>query len=147
MPKQYTGLGLSLLYPDSWTISEETQGDRRQGVSLENPGGSFMSINLLDPGQEADAVLDEAVEAMNAEYEDIESEPYALDIDTLHIDGTIQRFYYLDFVIVSKLFAINTHERLYLVQIQGEDRDMDQQSLVFEAILTSMVRSLSAQSE
>lgn len=145
MPKQYTGLGLSLLYPDTWTISEETQGDRRQGVSLENPAGSFLSINLLDPGQDADAVLDEAVEAMSAEYEDIESEPYTLDIDSLHVAGTIQRFYYLDFVIVSKLFAIVAAESLYLVQIQGEDRDMDQQSIVFEAILTSMVRSLSAQ--
>jgi hypothetical protein len=147
MPKQYSGLGISLLYPDSWTLNEETQGDRRQGVSLESPGGSFMSINLLDAGQDADAVVDEAVEAMNAEYEDIESEPYIVDIASQQFEGTIQRFYYLDFVIVSKLFAIDTEESLYLIQIQGEDRDMDQQSMVFEAILTSMVRSLKPQSE
>lgn len=147
MPKQYSGLGLSLLYPDTWTMSEETQGDRRQGVTLESPGGSFLSINLMDAGQDAEAVVDEAVQAMDAEYEDIESEPYTVDLAGQLYEGTVQRFYYLDFVIVSKLFAIDTDDSVYLIQIQGEDRDMDQQSMVFEAILTSMVRSLSPQSE
>lgn len=146
MPKQYTGLGLTLLYPDSWTINEEPAESDRRGVSLETPGGSFLSIDLLDSQQDPDQAVDEAAEAMNEEYEDVESEPYEVEIAGQLCIGTLQRFYYLDFVVASKLFTIDTQQQCYLVQIQGEDRDMDAQALVFEAVLTSMVRSLTAQS-
>ncbi len=86
-------------------------------------------------------MLDEAAAAMNAEYEDVESEPYQVDIAGHQYAGLIQRFYYLDLLVASKLLTIKTDDQLYLVQIQGEDRDMDQQSMVFDAILTSMLRS------
>ncbi|MCC6510310.1 MAG: hypothetical protein IT423_14495 [Pirellulaceae bacterium] len=142
MPKQYTGLGLTLFYPDSWAINEEASGENRPGMALETPGGSFMSIHLLSPEQDATDAIEEAAEAMNAEYEDVESETYEVDIAGQLCIGTIQRFYYLDFVITSKLLTVESENSVYLIQIQGEDRDMDQQSMVFDAILTSMVRSL-----
>lgn len=143
MPKQYSGLGLSFLYPDTWTVSEEaTEG--RPAVSLESPGGSFISISALSADEDPEDTLDEAAEAMNAEYEDVESEPYNVTIAGHEYEGILQRFYYLDFVVASKLLAIETEDRLYLVQIQGEDRDMDQQSLVFDAILTSMLNSMAS---
>lgn len=109
---------------------------------LETPGGSFLAITQIEPGQSADNIVAEAAEAMDAEYEDIESEPYTLQLADQEFHGTILRFYYLDFVIVSQLIAMQCGDRLFLVQVQGEDRDVEQQSLVFEAILTSMLRSL-----
>ncbi len=139
MPKQYTGLGLNLLYPDTWTVNEEAI-EGRPAVSLESPGGSFLSISSMPPDEDPEAMLDEAAEAMNSEYEDVESEPYTVEIAGQPYTGIVQRFYYLDFVVASKLLTIETEDHLYLVQIQGEDRDMDQQSLVFDAILTSMLR-------
>lgn len=142
MPKQYSGMRMSLLYPDTWNITEEAPGQPRQGISLESPGGSFLSINLLEGDQDGEEVVRLASEAMTAEYEDIESEPLSLQIAGDEFAGVIQRFYYLDFVIVSKLIAVRIVDGVYLIQIQGEDRDIEQQSLVFEAILTSMLRSL-----
>ena len=141
MPKQYSGLGLTLLYPDTWTVSEET-ADGRPTVSLENPGGSFLSISTLPLDDDPQQILNEAAEAMDAEYEDVESEPFAVDIAGHEYTGIIQRFYYLDLLVASKLLSVRTDDHLYLVQIQGEDRDMDQHSMVFDAILTSMLRSL-----
>ncbi|MGN6547796.1 MAG: hypothetical protein ACTHK7_22295 [Aureliella sp.] len=145
MPKQYSGMGLSFLYPDSWTATEEGEGQRSAGVILESPGGSFLSIMPLAADLEPEEAVREAAEAMDAEYEDIESEPLTVQIANQDFHGTTQRFYYLDFVIVSKLISMPLEDQLYLVQIQGEDRDMDQQALVFEAILTSMLRSVSQQ--
>ena len=142
MPKQYSGMRMSLLYPDSWTITEDSPGQPRQGIILESPGGSFLSINLLEGEQQEDEVIRLASEAMTAEYEDIESETLNLQIANREFVGVVQRFYYLDFVIVSKLIAMQIEDGVYLIQIQGEDRDIDQQTLVFEAILTSMLRSL-----
>ena len=142
MPKQYSGMGLSFLYPDSWTAAEEGQGERGSGVILESPGGSFMSIMAVAGELEADDAVREAADAMDAEYEDIESEPLTLQIADQDFHGLTQRFYYLDFVIVSKLLGMPLDDQLFLVQIQGEDRDMDQQAMVFEAILTSMIRSV-----
>lgn len=145
MPKQYSGLGLSFLYPDSWTATEDGQGERGTGVILESPGGSFLSIMALAGDLDPEEAVREAAEAMDAEYEDIESEPLTVHIADQDFRGTTQRFYYLDFVIVSKLIGMPLEDNLYLIQIQGEDRDMDQQALVFEAILTSMLRSVSSQ--
>lgn len=142
MPKQYSGMRISLLYPDTWTMTEDHPGQPRQGVVLESPGGSFLAINLLEGETSPEEVVRQASEAMTAEYEDIESEPLTLQIANQEFAGVVQRFYYLDFVIVSKIIAIPVDDALYLVQIQGEDRDIDQQTLVFEAILTSMLRSL-----
>ena len=141
MPKQYSGMGLTLLYPDTWTVSEET-AEGRPTVSLENPAGSFLSISSLPIDDDGEEILNEAAEAMSAEYEDVESEPYVLDIAGHQYTGIIQRFYYLDLLVASKLLLVHTDDHLYLVQIQGEDRDMDQHSMVFDAILTSMLRSL-----
>lgn len=141
MPKQYSGLGLTLLYPDTWTVSEET-AEGRPTVSLENPGGSFLSISSLPIDDDVEEILNEAAEAMSAEYEDVESEPYVVDIAGHQYTGIVQRFYYLDLLVASKLLSVRTDDHLYLVQIQGEDRDMDQHSMVFDAILTSMLRSL-----
>lgn len=141
MPKQYSGLGLTFLYPDTWTISEEPS-DGRPAVSLENPGSSFLSICSMPLDEDPAEMLAEAAEAMNAEYEDVESEPLLTEIAGREYEGIVQRFYYLDLLVASKLLAIRTDEHLYLVQVQGEDRDMDQHSMVFDAILTSMLRSL-----
>ncbi len=51
----------------------------RQGIMLKSPGGSFLAINVLGDDEMLMACVDEAAEAMNAEYEDIESEPYEID--------------------------------------------------------------------
>jgi len=141
MPKQYSGMGLSLLYPDSWTASEEGESESRQGVTLESPGGAFLAINPIHSPATPEEVLQQAAEAMDAEYEDIESESCHMQLAGQEYPGIIQRFYYLDFVVTSKMVILPVEGRQFLIQIQGEDREIDQQSLVFEAILTSMLRS------
>lgn len=141
MPKQYSGMGVSLLYPDSWTISEEGDSSSREGVTLESPGGAFLAINAIHSQATPEEVLRQAAEAMDAEYEDIETESCPMQLAGQEFAGVIQRFYYLDFVVSSKLVILTIENKQYLVQIQGEDREVDQQSLVFEAILTSMLRS------
>lgn len=142
MPKQHSSMGLTLLYPDSWIASPDDTGLRGEGVIIESPGGSFVSINQLDAQRQPSEVIEEAADAMEQEYEEVESEPMTLEINGEEFEGIIQRFYYLDFVIVSKIFAFRLQNSLYLVQVQGEDRDIDQNNLVFDAILTSMMRSI-----
>ncbi len=70
---------------------------------------------------------------MNAEYEDVETEEHSRYRRT-RVHWHHQRFYYLDLLVASKLLSVRTDDHLYLVQIQGEDRDMDQHSMVFDAI-------------
>lgn len=146
MPKQFSFMGLTLLYPESWTASPDDSGIRGDGVIIESPGGSFLSINQLEGHHQTNEVIKEASEAMKLEYDEVESEPLMVQINGEPFEGIVQRFYYLDFVIVSKLLALNIRKNLYLIQIQGEDREIDQNSLVFEAILTSMMRSLASAS-
>lgn len=142
MPKQFEGMGFSLMYPDTWSLAEETGSESNRGLILESPGGAFISVNVYDSDGDPEDLVDEAAEAMESEYEDIESEPLNMCIAGEDLDGIVQRFYYLDFVVVSKLAAWARDGQTYLIQIQGEDREVDAQTMVFEAILTSMFRSL-----
>lgn len=142
MPKQYEGMGISLLYPDNWQLTEDTVGEIVTGMTLESPEGAFLAVNRYSNISDIEEVISSAKDAMESEYEDVESEAEEILIADFDLLGTVQRFYYLDLIITSKLYAFLHHDDTYLIQIQGEDRDIDRLEPVFQAMLTSMLGSI-----
>jgi hypothetical protein len=138
MPKKFEDLGLSFLYPDNWTSSEDPTA---QACMLESPEGAFLTITRLEGSDVVDPVA-QAKAAMEKEYQDIEVEPISRTIANRELTGVTQRFVYLDLIITSHLLAFAGNGCTYLVQIQAEDRDMNRLEQVFEAILTSLCQSL-----
>jgi len=138
MPEKYEGLGFSLLYPETWRIDEDPDA---RSVNLETPTGAFLSITLSDNLQPD---FERAQKAMEAEYDEVELETNEVELAGHTFHGITQRFVFLDLIITSQLLKLETGSKNYLVQIQGEDREIEAMHPVFRAILTSMCQSLSA---
>ncbi|QDV27562.1 hypothetical protein [Aureliella helgolandensis] len=140
MPDKFTGLGIAFLYPENWKLEEESN----DSVTLETPSGAFLTIARFDQDTSPAAAIDGARGTMEEEYEEIEQEITEKLLAGIALEGLTQRFVYLDLVIVSQLLAFAHPTATYLVQIQGEDREMEQTTPVFDAILTSLCQSLAA---
>jgi len=135
MPLQYDGLGVSVMYPDGWKIEEDSTEE--DSVSFESPLGAFLTITRYPTLNFAEAV-EKAHQVMLAEYDEVESEDSSRTIAEREFEVVALRFVYLDFLIVSELFSFLLNGATYLVQIQGEDRDIEKLQPVFQAMLTSL---------
>lgn len=139
MPEKFEGFGISVMYPDSWQLDTEVEGD---SVSIESPDGSFISITKCGDPQEAHVALLKARQAMHEEYEEIEQETLVKEIAQLKLKGEVLRFVVLDLIVTSQLLLLNHDGQDYLIQTQAEDRDHDRLQPVFDAILTSLCQHL-----
>ena len=135
MPLHYNGLGVSVMYPDGWKIEED--GTEENSVSFESPLGAFLTITRYPELNFSDAV-EKAHQVMLAEYDEVESEEFSRTIAEREFNVTALRFVYLDFLIVAELFSFLLSGSTFLVQIQGEDRDVEKLQPVFQAMLTSL---------
>jgi hypothetical protein len=144
VPQRFDGLGISLLYPDGWKIDVNELSEAEDTVSFESPCGAFISITRHDP-QSVEVALTDAQNVMDTEYDEVETDSFAKRIANQELDVIEQRFVYLDFIIVSQLMCFQQSGSAYLVQIQGEDRDIDQLQLVFDAMLTSIFQQSKAE--
>ena len=155
MPGTYTGCGVTLMYPDNWTINEQVDGPPGEPstVTIETPEGAFFSISRYPSATNPQEVIDRAVEAMREEYREhqmeveqcgaLSSNPGATAIvNELLEAGADISFYFLDLLITVRLLAIVHQGDVLLIQLQGESRDFDKQELVFSAMMQSMRNSL-----
>jgi hypothetical protein len=152
MIKTYEGLGLSCMYPENWTLTEDTDEDRVLGFTVESPTSAFMTVTEYPWTVAPREALEQAQDVMKSEYDNIEYD----EVDPeLEIDGKPladsracdSHFYYLDLLVVSKLIAFTVDRKTFMVQIQSEDRDFQGLEMVFQAMLVSMLKSLNVESK
>lgn len=133
MPEQYRWNGLSILYPENWTLQQD-----EESLNIESPTGSFV---VLSRPENINMALDRARKTMEQEYDEVETEELTRVVGESLLEGITQRFVYLDLIITSHLFKLETEDQDFLpllIQIQGEDRDLDRLQQVFDAILASL---------
>jgi hypothetical protein len=144
MPGTFNGFGVQFLYPDNWKVNEsiEPEPGEAPGVMLETPEGAFFAVNRYPNVNDTGPVVDQAIEAMRAEYQELELREYD-DSNGVPSDSAAElNFYYLDLLITARLIAIRDREDVLLVQIQGESRDFDKLEPVFGAMMKSLRDSL-----
>ena len=112
------------------------------GVMLETPEGAFFAVNRYPNIDDTGPVVDQAIDAMRAEYEELEIREYDDPSGVPSDSGAELNFYYLDLRITARLIGIRDRDDVLLVQIQGESRDFDKLDPVFGAMLKSLRDSL-----
>ncbi len=142
MPEKFEGFGIALLYPDSWNLDGEVEGD---SVSIESPEGAFLMITRCADPLDASEALARAQAAMREEYDEVEREPIEKKFSGQTMAGEILRFVFLDLIVTSQLLLLTNDQHTYLIQTQAEDRDHDRLQLVFDAMLTSFCQNLVGQ--
>lgn len=140
MPQTYRGCGVQFLYPDNWSLLE--QDEPIATVTIESPQGAFFSVSRYVGADDPQQVIDQAVAAMQGEYEPLEVLPWEDASGFVAEKGAELSFYYLDLLIFSRIVAIKDRQDVLLIQIQGENRDFDQQEPVFQAMLKTLRDSL-----
>ncbi|MEM9587823.1 MAG: hypothetical protein AAGA03_11130 [Planctomycetota bacterium] len=137
MPATFDDFGLRFLYPDNWTLAEREE-DEGRGATLNLPGGGFLSIEANE-SQYSDQQLVEAIAATFAEdYEDVEREPVTLPEANEDEVSFEFRFYYLDLLVQSRVILIDLADERWMIQIQAESREFDENELVFAAVLKQL---------
>lgn len=138
MPGYFEGLGISLMYPENWTAEEDVES---RSVTIESPGGTFLSVTRCSDIEQA---FLQTREMMESEYDEVETEELSRTLGDGTIVGIIQRFVYLDLIVTSQLLKLHSKSLpspgAVLVQVQGEDNDLDEKQPVFDAILTSLLQ-------
>ncbi|MBX3423045.1 MAG: hypothetical protein KF752_15930 [Pirellulaceae bacterium] len=137
MPGSYRWNSLNVRYPENWTLEEDEDSG---SLTIHSPSGAFLSLSQPTDIQSA---LDTARHSMEGEYDEVETENVSRIVGQALLEGVTQRFFYLDLIIVCHLLKLECEEpdfRPLLVQIQGEDRDLERQLNVFDAILIGLTQ-------
>ena len=143
MTATYQRNQLQFQYPENWTLSDDPDEALPRVVSLESPGGVLWSVHIHEASADADEILDEAIDTLRESYEDLELSTEPLDLETFEGKAFGALFFCLDFLVRVKLQVFRTPEYTLLLWYQCEDRDFDAQEMVFQAISTTLLQSLS----
>lgn len=135
MPAHFDDFGLAFLYPDNWTIAARAEDEGGDGVTFELPSGGFFSIETVHEDRSDDELIQRVADAIIQEYGEAEREELAAPEGQRKVDF---RFYYLDLVIISRALILSLGANTYLLQMQAESRDFDNNELVFEAIVKQL---------
>ena len=136
MPGIFEKFGIKFLYPENWQLAEEGMEEWPKTVTVQSPEGAFLSLYVYEAGADLRGLVREAVEAMRAEYQDIETDEVLQPTDADY--GYNLDFYYLDLVVTAQIRGVLLPGKVVVWQCQAESREFDQHELVFRAITTSL---------
>ena len=136
MPATFESFGLRFLYPDNWTIAERAEDEGSDGVTLELPSGGFFSIEPIREGQLEEELIEEIADSIAEDYGEVEREEVPSEDGWRTVDF---QFYYLDLLVVCRVKIVPIGSVTYVIQMQAESRDFEENAMVFAAILKQIV--------
>ena len=136
MLKVYTKTGVAFQYPGNWTLDEESD-DESWAVTVNSPGTAFFVVSLRPDNQTPAQVVDEALDAMKAEYKELEAEPVVESVGGFPAVGHNIDFLTLDTAIGAWSRCVSLAEGNLLIFGQVSELDRRQ----YEQVLKAMLRS------
>ncbi len=134
----YDDHGIRFEYPPGWELELAADG-ARVTIELHSPGGTSFAFLSVDPDRPAPAELvDEALEAMRAEYPTLDAVPTLETIDGHHAVGYDVEFLALDIANSCVLRSFRTPRRTVFLFAQWSDLDGEEP----EGLLLTFRRSL-----
>ncbi|HEV3416920.1 MAG TPA: hypothetical protein VG056_08915 [Pirellulales bacterium] len=137
MPAVFDRLGVHFQYPENWTLEAANEADVEE-VTVYGPGGTFWSLTIHERG-DPEELMDVVVDAMRAEYDELDAEAINDSIAAQALAGYDLNFYCLDLTNTAQIRAFSRGAKTYLLIWQAEDRDFDLVLPVFRAITTSLI--------
>lgn len=127
------------MYPENWTIAEDGSADPPT-VTVQSPKSGFWTLVMYPEEYDPDELTPQVVEAMEEEYEAIETSPAKLELPGVDAAGYEIYFSCLDLVVSAKTFAVRHNDLTLLILWQGESRDFDELELVFLAMTQDLLQ-------
>ena len=140
MAATFDNLGLDFLYPENWTILEQSQGEMYSAsVVLQSPGTACWTVHRYPSTCSQQQLMEELVAAMRREYPELEEELYLQQLGGQELKGVRLYFYYLDLLVSWCLMPITMEGQVFLFEFQAEDKEFEEMEAVFLAISTSVL--------
>ncbi len=134
---EYSGHGVSFVYPGYWELSEESDGqDVILSVAVDET--CFWLLRIIPSCPPAQQVLDSCLQAFREEYEDLESEPAELQISGMDATSARLRFSCVELLNTAFIGSVRVSEASLLCLWQCTDHELEQ----VESILDQMTQSI-----
>ena len=140
MVATYNRYGIRFLYPENWTVHEESPQPQTHCVTLQSPGSGFWILQVLQTQQPPRKLAAEVLHSVRQDYDDVEAVDVQEDIDGMSSVGYDMQFYCLDFVVSSNVRSFSLLNRSYVLLFQAEDNEFQEMAPVFQAITTSLIQ-------
>jgi len=142
MPNEFTRPGIQFMYPDNWTLDEDSSRPECNSVTVTSPSGAFWSVTIHALTVDPDDLCATVLEAMGEIYDELESEEMTEKIADYQLKGYNMNFYCLDLTNTSKILTFRADKATYSIFCQADDRDCKKLKPVFNAISTSLLTNL-----
>jgi hypothetical protein len=139
MPAKFDDGGISFLYPENWRLERETS-DEGEGwsVSVQSPGTAFLLLTVQQDDPSTDEMLTTALEALKADYPDLEWEDCVDTVAGLPAVGHNMRFLSLDLTNTCWTRSFYSEAGTVMVLCQCNDLEDDVNERVLRAICASL---------
>jgi len=141
MPAVYENFGVRFLYPENWTITDEEDDGWPCSVTVQSEETGFWALHTYPPGHELKPIVKELIEAIQAEFSDIEVLPAKETFGDTPTTGVDLAFFYLDLLVEAKIRCLRTPAATLVWLYQAESREFEAMEAVFQAIAVSMLQT------
>jgi hypothetical protein len=137
MPLVFQADGIRFQYPDSWRLTRE---DAETGwtVSVESPETAFFMLTFDDQMPEVGLVAQTVLDALRADYPELEAEDAVESIAGQPALGHDIRFFSLDLTNTCRTRSFYSDTGTILMMWQTNDLELDEVEPVFRAICASL---------
>lgn len=143
----YDQHGVSLAYPENWTLEEETDEEARVTLTIASPNTAFWTLVVYAEVLDLDHAVSQAIDVLRLEYPELEIVAVSESVGGTEFVGQDANFFLLELTNTARVRACHHGESTYLILCQSEDRELARVDGVFQAITQSLVTKLPAGEE
>ena len=144
MPAVYQDIGLKFLYPENWSIIEEETYEWPRSVTIQSPGGAFWAVHVYPPLSDEEALMQEVIASIRSEFNEMEILEAEETISDCPTHGYDMAFFYLDLLVEAHVRSLQTPSATLIWLVQAENKDYEENELVFQAMTKSMLDNVVA---
>ncbi len=134
----YEGHGVRFQYPFDWEL-EETEDGNATTVEVQAPDGlGFALVRTDESCPDPAGVADEVLEAMRAEYPELDVAPALESLDGHHATGYDVEFFSLDITNAAAIRSFRTEARTVLLFGQWSDIGGDDLPALIRGVMLSV---------
>ncbi len=137
MPGQFRKDGIRFQYPESWQLTRE-DADTGWTVSVQGPETAFFMLTFDAEMPDVDQVTETVLEALRADYPDLEADDAVESLAGQPALGHNIRFFSLDLTNTCCTRCFYADAGTILVMWQANDLDLENAEPIFKAICKSL---------
>lgn len=133
----YSGNGVRFLYPEGWTIQEESN-DEQTTITVQSPATAYWTVSLFEGHHDPEQIAESVLQAYGEMYQDLEVQEPDVLVQGIPVVARELDFVCMDLLSSALMIIFHTERQTVLVIYQAEDREMEQVRTQLEEMTQSL---------